>query len=175
MTCSDEDREDMERSFRESLVTALQANGPSTEKREGKVGVADSGEGPVGVASKTTDRYDIAVGLLPSIVVFTLIQIFCETQMLKLLQKKYLKSQSQQLYVRCEETAHVHTNFLLFSSLSQGGSRPPASKSCSSRTQAWISFSSLFQGSSLLPAEVTSCCQGDATEGDHLALPPLLH
>ena len=67
MTCSDEDREDMERSFRESLVTALQANGASTEEREGKVGVANEGEGAVGVANKVTDRYDIAVGLLPSI------------------------------------------------------------------------------------------------------------
>ena len=101
MTCSDEDREDMERSFRESLVTALQANGPSTEKREGKVGVADSGEGAVGVASKTTDRYDIAVGLLPSIVVFTLIQIFCETQMLKLSQKK-IPQESISTVVRCK-------------------------------------------------------------------------
>jgi len=57
----------MERSFRESLVTALQANRTSTEKREGKVGVANEGEGDVGVANKATDRYDIAVGLLPSI------------------------------------------------------------------------------------------------------------
>lgn len=48
-------------------MTALQANGASTEEREGKVGVADEGEGPVGVANKATDRYDIAVGLLPSI------------------------------------------------------------------------------------------------------------
>ena len=63
MECSDEDREDMEKSFRESLVTVLQKNGAPTE---GRVGVADEGEGQVGVANKATDRYDI--GLLPSIV-----------------------------------------------------------------------------------------------------------
>ena len=59
MECSDKDREDMEKRFRESLVTALQEKGASTEKREGRVGVADEGEGLVGVANKATDRYDI--------------------------------------------------------------------------------------------------------------------
>ena len=60
MECSDKDREDMEKRFRESLVTALQEKGASTEKREGRVGMADEGEGLVGVANKATDRYDIA-------------------------------------------------------------------------------------------------------------------
>ena len=60
MECSDKDREDMEKRFRESLVTVLQENGASTEKEEGRVGVAGEGEGLVGVANKATDRYDIA-------------------------------------------------------------------------------------------------------------------
>ena len=54
MECSDKDREDMEKRFRESLVTALQEKGASTEGR------VDEGEGLVGVANRATDRYEIA-------------------------------------------------------------------------------------------------------------------
>ena len=45
MECSDKDREDMEKRFRQSLVTTLQENGASTEKGEGRVGVAGEGRG----------------------------------------------------------------------------------------------------------------------------------